>query len=244
MSPLHIVHLYPRELGINGDVGNVTALAFRAHAYGLDVHVSNVHRAEDLPQDIDLVHVGSGPADSLALVLPDIARHADSLVALREAGIPFLGISAGWFALGESVTFVDGTRASGAGVFPTRASLTPSRAVGEVELLTTFGTVTGFENHSSRIDDGGLPHFGSVVHGVGSDPSCARDARWDGVTMDASIGTNVHGPLLPMNPSIADALITRAMTRRESTWTIPQTDALSQLDEFARHSRDAVQSRL
>lgn len=244
MTTLHLAHLYPRELGINGDVGNVMALAFRARAFGVDVRVTDVHRGESIPTDVDLVHVGSGPTDALELVLPDIQRHRERLISLREAGVPFLGISAGWFALGESVTFVGGATVDGAGVFPTRVRLLGSRAVGEIEVLTAWGSVTGFENHSSHVDDAGVAHFGSVIHGVGSDPTRSTGDRWDGVVLGSSIGTNLHGPLLPMNPDIADFLITAAVVRQAPEWTLPSVSSLEQLDEFARRSRDAVRSRL
>ncbi len=244
MTTLHIAHLYPTELGINGDVGNVTALAVRARAYGLDIRISDVHRGDAMPSDVDLVHVGSGPTDSLALVLPDIRRHSSELAKLRDAGVPFVAISAGWFALSESVTFVDGITQPGAGVFPCIVRLTESRAVGEVALVTEFGIVTGFENHSSFVLDGGLPRFGKMTHGIGSDASLAQSERWDGVLMGSSIGTNVHGPLLPMNPAIADALIRAAMVRRVPLWEIPVTEQVAILDDFASRSRQAVIDRL
>jgi len=244
MTTLHIAHLYPKELGINGDVGNVMALAFRAKAFGVDVLVSDVHRGESLPTDIDFVHVGSGPTDALELVLPDIRRHRNDLIPHRDDGVPFLGISGGWFALSDSVTFVDGSTLDGAGVFPTRITLVDSRAVGEIEIVTEWGSVTGFENHSSHVDDAGLEHFGSVVHGVGSDPTAGAKDRWDGVVLGQSIGTNLHGPLLPMNPDIADSLILAAVHRRDPEWKLPKVSGLEQLDEFARRSRDAVRSRL
>jgi len=244
MTKLHIAHLYPQELGINGDVGNVLALRFRAEAYGVKVQISEVHRGQLLPENIDLVHVGSGPTDMLELVLPDVRRLADELCSLRDGGVPFLAISAGWFALGRSITFVNGSMAQGAAVFPTRVSMQQSRAVGEVEMSTEFGIVTGFENHSSKVDDGGLPHFGSLIHGVGSDRSLRQSDRWDGVVMGSSLATNVHGPLLPMNPTIADALITRAIGRTNPSWRIPGTTALEHIDEFARESREAVRERL
>jgi CobQ-like glutamine amidotransferase family enzyme len=244
MTTLHIAHLYPKELGINGDVGNVMALSVRSRAYGLDVRVSDIHRGDTLPSDIDLVHIGSGPTDSLLLVLPDIRRHASQLSALRDDGVPFVAISAGWFALSESVTLSDGTQQHGAGVFPTVVRIIDSRAVGEVELATDFGVVTGFENHSSFVMDGGLPHFGRMIHGIGSDASRPQSERWDGVVMGSSIGTNVHGPLLPMNPGIADALISAAMVRKIPNWETPESEKVALLDDFAFRSRQAVIDRL
>ncbi|HEV7741947.1 MAG TPA: cobyric acid synthase, partial [Pseudolysinimonas sp.] len=59
-----IVHLYPRELGINGDVGNVTALARRAGWRGLDLNVIGVGAGDTLPPQAHLVHIGSGPASA------------------------------------------------------------------------------------------------------------------------------------------------------------------------------------
>lgn len=244
MTELHLAHLYPKELGINGDVGNVMALSVRARAYGLNVRVTDVHRGQSLPDDIDLVHIGSGPTDLLELVLPDIRRISEGLHVLKDSGVPFLAISAGWFALGTNVTFEDGTTATGAAVFPTSVSILATRAVGEVELNTEFGVVAGFENHSSKVDDGGLPHFGRMIHGVGSDSSLRQSDRWDGVIMGASIATNIHGPLLPMNPAIADALIVRAMRRKHPSWNVPNEAGLSEVDEFARKSRVAVHERL
>ena len=46
-----IVHLYPRELGINGDVGNVTALRRRAEWRGMPVEVVDVGPGDALPED-------------------------------------------------------------------------------------------------------------------------------------------------------------------------------------------------
>ncbi len=245
---LHIAHLYPSELGINGDVGNVTALVYRARAYEVDVRVTNVTRGGELPADIDLVHIGSGPTEELKLVLSDISRLAPELRALRDAGIPFLAISAGWFALGESVAFSDGIQATGAGVFPSSVKLLKSRVVGEIALDTVWGIVTGFENHSALVDPSDLSHFGRVREGVGSDPNARRAQRWEGVVMGASIGTNVHGSLLPMNPVIADSLIESAVQRTHPKWKVPtdhlKPDAITELDGFAANSREAVLKRL
>lgn len=244
MTTLHIAHLFPRELGINGDVGNVKTLRFRARAYGLNVVVHDVHRGTALPTEIDIVHIGSGPIAELGLVLPDLRRHAPALRDLRDAGVPFLAISAGWFGLGVHVQSESGETAGGAAVFPTSTTIMPTRAVGEILLDTKWGRVAGFENHSSKVRDAGLEHFGRVTDGVGSDPNAPKAQRWDGVVLGASIATNVHGSLLPMNPALADHFITAAMIRRVSNWSLPETDDLDEVDRFADLSREAVIKRL
>ena len=61
---IRLVHLYPRELGINGDVGNVTALRVRAGWRGMPLEVVEVGPGETLPPTAHLVHIGSGPASA------------------------------------------------------------------------------------------------------------------------------------------------------------------------------------
>jgi len=244
LTSLHILHLFPSELGINGDVGNVTVLRHRATVYGLDVTTSVLGRGDEIPAGVDVVHIGSGPEAELALVLPELVRHSSQLLALRDSGVPFLAISAGWFGLGQRVQFTSGEWLAGAGVFPSETQLLPSRVVGEIALMTEWGAVTGFENHSALVTDGGLPHFGRVTHGTGSDPRAAKSDRWEGVRMGSSIGTNVHGSLLPMNPLVADHLIESAVRRTNPGWSIPMTNALAEVDSFAAKSREAVLGRL
>lgn len=244
MTSLHVLHLFPNELGINGDVGNVTALRHRAAAFGLDVETSVLGRGEKIPTGVDLVHIGSGPTAELLLVLPELVRHSSQLKTLRDSGVPFLAISAGWFGLGERIQFATGDWEPGAGVFPTETQLLSSRVVGEIAIDTQWGIVTGFENHSALVSDGGLAHFGRVTHGTGSDPRAAKSDRWEGVVMGSSIGTNMHGSLLPMNPVLADHLILSAIRRTVPNWTIPPTDSLAEVDAFAAKSRAAVLARL
>jgi CobQ-like glutamine amidotransferase family enzyme len=64
MTRLVFVHLYPRELGINGDVGNVLALRKRAEWRGLEVEVVDYAPGGTLPETAHFVHIGSGPASA------------------------------------------------------------------------------------------------------------------------------------------------------------------------------------
>ncbi len=122
MSDLTIVHLYPRELGINGDVGNVTALRRRAEWRGMPVRVVDVGPGDALPGTAHLVHIGSGPASSRAPLHDDVARLAPTLREWAAAGVPFLAIAAGWQLLGREVIDLDRTVRAGAKIFPSAAS--------------------------------------------------------------------------------------------------------------------------
>ncbi len=233
-----VVHLYPRELGINGDVGNVLALQKRAEWRGMPLTVHDHEVGGALPDEPHLVHIGSGPVSGQEAVRDDLARIAPTLRRWAAGGVPFLAIAGGWQLLGRQVVGVDGVVIPGADVFPTRATLTADRRVGEVAATTSMGEITGFENHGSVTEllDGAVP-FALVTHREGAGPAA------EGVIVGSSIGTNLHGPLLPMNPAVADRLLTDAAALAG----VPMgqdDDRIRLVDERASKSRDAIRRRL
>lgn len=235
---IRVVHLYPRELGINGDVGNVLALQKRAGWRGMPLEVHDHHPGQPLPQDAHLVHIGSGPVSGQEAVRDDIQLIAAALRAWADAGVPFLAIAGGWQLLGRELVGLDGTVTAGAGVFPSRATLTTQRRVGEILAQTQWGAIAGFENHGavSELLDGASP-FAHIIAREGQGPTD------EGVVAGAGIGTNLHGPLLPMNPLIADRLLGDA-ARLAGVPMGPEDDRIRTVDDRAARSRDAIRARL
>ena len=233
-----VVHLYPRELGINGDVGNVMALRKRAEWRGLDLEVHDHEIGGGLPASAHLVHIGSGPVSGQELVRDDLLRIAPILRTWADVGVPFLAIAGGWQLLGRELVLLDGTVTEGPGILPTRATLTTDRRVGEVVATSSLGEIAGFENHGAVTEllDGAAP-FALVTHREGRGPAA------EGVLVDRRIGTNLHGPLLPMNPKWADWLLDAAAELAGVTATPPvPTQAI--VDDRAAKSRDAIRGRL
>lgn len=247
---LVIVHLYPRELGINGDVGNVTVLERRAAAYGIETEVVNVGRGDQLPERADLVHVGSGPLSAVESVLPDAQRRGPRLREWREQGVPVLAISGGWQLLGRSILTEDGRTLEALRVFPTRAARGAKQAVEETVLTTPGGTVAGYTNHNAVTTlEEGASSFGQVVRGFGNSGADAENAGLEGVVLGASIGTHLHGTVLALNPGVADGLLTAALRRAggdSARLERPRGDAgawLDRVDEWARKAREAIIGR-
>ena len=242
---LRIGHLYPAELGINGDVGNVLVLEQRARARGHEVEIVDVGVGDDLPGDIDIVHIGSGPFAAVRAVQPDALRLATALRNLRDSGVPILAIGGGWELLGRRIVHDDGTL-DGLDVFPTEVVRETTQSVGETVIETRSGTVTGFANHSGRTTlDADVEPLGRVRRGFGNDGSAAKDAGAEGVRIGASIGTHLHGCVLGMNPDLADEILSAALTRREpDAHLAPETGELAQIDEWARRSRAALAQRV
>jgi CobQ-like glutamine amidotransferase family enzyme len=243
VTALNIVHLYPRELGINGDVGNVMALRYRAGARGIPATVHAVGIGDPLPEQVDLVHIGSGPVSGQSAVHSDVIGRSAALQELAASGVPFLGISAGWQLLGQHIELVDGTELPGVGIFPSRVKLGGTRSVGEIVLRTRAGIVTGFENHSAQTTlQDGAGAFGEVLYGKGNTPT-ADQHRVEGVRSGASIGTSLHGPLLPMNPLVADELLLAALRLRQPGAELSEAQSLRELDDRAAKSREAIMQR-
>lgn len=234
MSVLRILHLYPRELGINGDAGNVLALAERARWRGIEAEVVRHAPGAELPASVDLVHIGSGPLSAQRAVLEDVQRIAPRLREWRDAGIPLLAIAGGWQLLGTELVTPEGERLTGAAVFPTRATLGRTRHVGEIVVAPREGeSLAGFENHSATtVLDGGEP-LGRVVSGTGNGDGT------EGVVLGAALGTHLHGPVLPMNPALADRMLATAL-RAE----LPPVAQTERVDRYALNARRAIAERL
>ena len=234
MSVLRILHLYPRELGINGDAGNVLALTERSRWRGIETDVVAHAPGGELPASVDIVHIGSGPLSGQRAVHEDVLRIAPRLREWAEAGIPVLAIAGGWQLLGTELTTAEGERLAGAGVFPTRATLGATRHVDEVVVRMPDGTaVAGFENHSATTVLDGAEPLGRIQHGFGNGDGT------EGVVRGASIGTHLHGPVLPMNPVLADRILSAAL--RSELPPVAQTE---RVDRYATNARRAIADRL
>ncbi|VXB27839.1 type 1 glutamine amidotransferase [Pseudoclavibacter sp. 8L] len=243
---LRIAHLYPVELGINGDVGNVTVLAKRARVRGFDVEVVNVGRgAASLPGDIDLLHVGSGPLAAVQTVQADALQHAEQLRDLVAAGLPLLAIGGGWELLGSSITHDDG-ELTGLGVFASRAVREPAQSVAETVVRTPGGLLAGFANHNAVTSlDAGSEPLGEVVRGFGNGGSASENSGVEGVQHLGAIGTHLHGPILALNPTLADQLLQQAVHRHDADRTLGDGGAeLERLDGWSQNARHALMRRI
>ena len=243
---LRIAHLYPVELGINGDVGNVTVLAKRARARGFEVEVVNVGRgATALPDDVDLLHVGSWPLAAVQTVQADALRHAAQLRELVAAGMPLLAIGGGWELLGSSITHDDG-ELDGLGVFASTAVREPSQSVAETVVRTEGGLLAGFANHNAVTTlDAAAEALGEIVRGFGNGGAAAENAGAEGIRQLSAIGTHLHGPILALNPSLADQLLEQAVHRRDADRSLGDGgEELARLDLWSQNARLALMRRI
>ncbi len=210
---LRIAHLYPRQMNLYGDTGNVMVVRQRLRWMGHDCDVLAVEAGEPFDfTGVDLVMGGGGPDASQRHVSRDLALRADSVHTALSDGTPMLVVCGMFQLFGTSFTTRDGDVLPGIGVFDAVSVAGPGRASGDIVVSSRFGLLSGFENHSGMTQLGAQQEpLGRVVRGTGN--NSAR--RTEGAVNGTAVGTYLHGPVLPRNPLLADHLILQAMRRHD-----------------------------
>jgi CobQ-like glutamine amidotransferase family enzyme len=215
---LRLLALYPEEMNIYADRGNITLLRRRCEwrGIGFDYEAAGPGEGFD-PGAHDLLYVGGGQDRDQRLVAADmLATKRAAIAAAVDDGAVVLAVCGGYQLLGRSYQLGD-ERIEGLGLADLETVREPGpRLIGNVAIEVDLGggprLVAGFENHGGRTYLGaGAEPLGRVVKGFGNN---GQD-RHEGVRLGNVFGTYLHGPLLPKNAWLADRLIALALARRE-----------------------------
>jgi hypothetical protein len=212
MTALTLVHLYPREMNIYGDTGNVLVLRRRLEWRGITADVVPVAVGDRMPQQVDIVLGGGGQDAAQGEIGTDFASRAATLRAMADDGVVMLAICGTYQMLGHEFVTLEGRRIPGVGVLDVVTQGQAERLIGNNYVDTAeAGRLVGYENHSGLTELGaGVTPLGSTQTGRGNN---GRD-RTEGAVRDNVIGTYLHGPVLAKSPRFADSLIARALARR------------------------------
>ena len=237
MAELRLLALYPEQMNIYADRGNVLFLQHRCEWRGIGFSYAAAGIGEGFdPAAHDLIYIGGGQDRDQRTVAADLlATKRDAIEAAVAGGVAGLAVCGGYQLLGSSYQLGE-ERIEGLGIaaLHTVREAGP-RLIGNVSIEVDLGTgpkvLAGFENHGGRtyIDAGGEP-LGQVLHGHGNN---GRDGL-EGIVRGNLIGTYLHGPLLPKNAWLADELIARAIERREGVR--PELAPLDDRFEDAAHA--------
>ncbi|WP_375477896.1 type 1 glutamine amidotransferase [uncultured Jatrophihabitans sp.] len=231
MNPLTLVHLYPREMNIYGDTGNVVVLRRRLEWRGLPVQVVPVSVGDRLPTAADVLLGGGGQDAAQGEIGADFASRGPTLRAMADDGVVVLAICGTYQMLGHEFVTVDGERIEGVGVLDVVTRGERERLIGNnaVDTADTLGAgrLVGYENHSGMTTLGpAAAPLGRTSTGRGNN---GRDGT-EGAVRGNVIGTYLHGPVLAKSPRFADELLRRALARRgEPVDLAPLDDTLPEL---------------
>lgn len=219
---LKVCALYPDLMNIYADRGNLFVLRRRCEWRGIGFQLNGSGLGEPLDGEAhDIYYIGGGQDRDQLLCAEDLV--AGKRAALHQAaarGAIVLGVCGGYQLLGESYTLAE-RELQGVGLLDVRTVREPGeRLIGNVAIeiaLTSTGdlgepsdvgaesrVLAGFENHGGRtyLGPSAIP-FGRVLKGHGNDGRSGLEGAKAGNT----IGTYLHGPLLPKNAWFADWLI-------------------------------------
>jgi lipid II isoglutaminyl synthase (glutamine-hydrolysing) len=231
MKKLHILHLYPNEMNIYGDRGNVLTLASRIRQHGLEPVLNFHHAGQPLPKQVDLVFGGGGQDSAQSDIQNDVLRIGDQLHKLADAGVPMLMICGMYQLFCHRFVTLDGKEIKGIGIFDAETIASGKRMVGNVKVKSDFGILYGFENHSGRTYLAkGQKALGKALRGGGNN---GRD-KTEGARTNNAFGAYIHGPMLPNNPHFADELIKLAAQKAHGNFKHKDID--DNLAELARSS--------
>lgn len=209
---LKILHLYPKEMNLYGDHGNILTLKRRCEWRGINVEVIAHEPGEALPEDIDIIFGGGGQDSGQGKIEADLQKIAPKLKTFIDGGTPTLVICGLYQLLGQYFETYDGHRIEGAKVLDISTKAGPERLIGNIVINTPeFGEIVGYENHSGLTSLGkGSKAFGTVIKGAGNN----GEDMTEGIKYQNCIGSYLHGPILPKNPRLADYLIAKALERK------------------------------
>lgn len=211
---LTLGHLYPDQLNLYGDRGNILTLQQRCQWRGIKLRVVELGIGDALdPDAYDMLFIGGGQDRDQAPVALDLYdTKSIGLWAAIEDDMPVLAVCGGYQLLAHYYRPASGPDLKGLGVFDAwtvhRGARAP-RCIGDVALSWNGQTLVGFENHGGQTYLGTAKPLGKVLKGYGNN---AQDGT-EGATYRNAFGTYLHGSLLPKNPHFADHLLELALKR-------------------------------
>ncbi len=233
---LRVLALYPEQMNIYADRGNILFLQRRCEWRGIGFEHATAGPGEGFdPGAHDLIYLGGGQdRDQRAVAADMVESKREALASAAADGAVVLAVCGGYQLLGHSYQLGQ-EQLPGLGLVDLETVREPGpRLIGNVAIEVDLGggpqTVAGFENHGGRTYLGaGERQLGRVIKGHGNN----GEDGLEGVHRDNLFGTYLHGPLLPKNTWLADHLIGLALERRYGAR--PELEPLDDTLERAAH---------
>lgn len=207
-----VLQLYPKDMNIYGDWGNVLAIQKRLKIHGFTANIVEYNPGDTFPENIDIIIGGGGQDSGQSKVQKDLVNIGSKLHKLADAGTPMLVICGLYQMFGHRFITEQGQEIKGISLFDIETKAGPKRLVGNIITQSDqFGKIVGYENHSGQTTLGEKTQpLARVLLGAGNNE---KDGH-EGAIYKNVIGSYLHGSLLPKNPQLTDFLIKQAALKR------------------------------
>jgi CobQ-like glutamine amidotransferase family enzyme len=226
MTPIHIVHLYAKEMNIYGDNGNVLVLSKRLQWRGIPVKVSQVGVGDIIPKDTSIIIGGGGQDAGQSAIAKDIQSKKSQLLAMRDDGVVMLMICGMYQMFGHYFKTSEGVMIAGIEMLDIHTIAGNKRIIGNIVTKSEWGTLIGYENHSGKTYLGeNASQLGIAKPGQGNN----GEDTTEGAVHNNVFGSYLHGPMLAKSPQFADELLSRALELKKNTSELmPIDDTITQ----------------
>lgn len=207
-----IGHLYPDLFNLYGDSGNVQCMKKRLEWRGIEAEVLALCAGDEIDfKKLDILVWGGGSDKGQALAVDYLKQIQPAFKDYVEDGGVVLAVCGAYQLLGKYYKAGEEV-IDGLSILDIYTERSDERLVGNLILESPLFTtpVVGFENHAGRTIIGDCTPLGKVLYGRGN----TGDGAYEGVVYKNTIGTYLHGPLLPKNPEVCDWFLERALKRR------------------------------
>lgn len=212
LETITILHLYSHDMNIYGDHGNVLAIKRRLQWHGYNPIIVEYNTGDKFPDNIDIIVGGGGQDSGQNKIQKDLLLIGPKLIQLAENNTPMLMICGLYQLFGKFFQTSDGEIIEGIGLFNIETYGKSERLIGNIVTHSEqFGDIIGYENHSGQTFlDNQVAPLGVVKVGAGNNMVDINE----GTRYKNVIGSYLHGPILPKNPTITDYLIEQAVINK------------------------------
>jgi CobQ-like glutamine amidotransferase family enzyme len=239
---LTIGWLYPELMSTYGDRGNIIVLTRRCEWRDIKISLEKISIGTNVDslKKVDLLFMGGAQDTQQEIVNKDLfERKGNTLRKLIGDSVPGLFICGAYQFLGRYYKTAEGKKLPGLEIFPSyteNPGEKHKRLISNIIIEKNKEKYVGFENHGGRtyLDDPQTA-FGTVIKGFGNNGT----DKTEGIIFKNSIGTYLHGPILPKNPTLTDWFIQKALERKYD-----EKIDLKELNDFLEHkAKNTILSR-
>ena len=178
-------HLYPYELNLYGENGNIKALKYELEKNGIEVEIVNINKEDELNlNNIDFLYIGSGKTKNIEEIKERIKEYKFDLLKYISEGKILL-------ATGNSVEILEILELYKTEYFH-------NRKVADVVATTSLckGVIKGFQNTEYLIKSTSNILF-NIDNGYGNDGT-----MMEGFMNNNLYATSIIGPILARNENL------------------------------------------